>query len=886
MSLPATRFRSDGQGETSDPSVDPTLHLLIDADGAVLSFCFEKPYNGAVRGWVLAPMAALANRAFAVRFSNGREYVIASFQPASELGLWVPRDALGFAFALTTDDAEAPAGWGFSRFAEEPTNGVADEILCVRPLNERDPRQNKRRDAVLAPRTSGGAPGPYLGLAEAGQRFLGPNDEGAEFATEDARGDGPYHYRAEGDLRDFAYRLSPSIAAKRGAIGLTLAHRLDRLPWANNAIKAHARVISKVFDPAYYVRGRDDSDAAISNPLLHYVLIGWRRGRQPHILFDVEYYRSQKSCSDTDPLLDYLRFGDAEGLNPHPLIDVSYYKNAALDGVHRETSALEHYLEIGARAGLDPSAWFKGANLETGAHRDTFSFNPLIEYLENRLHHDADVMIAFDARLYRYQVEIERGRTLEIPPLVDYLKYGFRDQSIMPNILFDAQFYCEHAAVPAEMPALCHYLQEGERLGLGCHPRFSSKYYNTMRTDDDDGLSALEHALSNPRSLHASDPSMGRPIDARIFDFVNSVVSDRQSFDAENDDPFNDDRRHLERHALTSHYLHYGNFEKHASSARDVVRRAGIRIRDIELGFVVEDYIYFNPDVVDNRTSFHDYFSHYLLHGRNEKGRLIGRWQLNCDGLTLRTSTPENPLVISTDASRKDICVILHVYYPDILDELMAFAANFRTCRFDIFINIVDTKWTPEINRYIRQRIPNAFVQMSNDAGRDVGGLVRLLDNVVFDNYELIAFMHSKKSPHIAPERGDYWRKSLLRAFAGAPDIAEECVALFRDEPRVGMICAREWRSSDMGNNKEQYQALLRTLGIEPATDELDYVAGFMFATRSVIMERLHGALRHTQWESASGKGLEFHLDGQIAHGVERALPALVRDLGYQIMFR
>ena len=100
------------------------------------------------------------------------------------------------------------------------------------------------------------------------------------------------------------------------------------------------------------------------------------------------------------------------------------------------------------------------------------------------------------------------------------------------------------------------------------------------------------------------------------------------------------------------------------------------------------------------------------------------------------------------------------------------------------------------------------------------------------------------------------------------------------------MICAREWRSSDMGNNKEQYQALLRTLGIEPATDELDYVAGFMFATRSVIMERLHGALRHTQWESASGKGLEFHLDGQIAHGVERALPALVRDLGYQIMFR
>jgi hypothetical protein len=40
------------------------------------------------------------------------------------------------------------------------------------------------------------------------------------------------------------------------------------------------------------------------------------------------------------------------------------------------------------------------------------------------------------------------------------------------------------------------------------------------------------------------------------------------------------------------------------------------------------------------------------------------------------------------------------------------------------------------------------------------------------------------------------------------------------------------------------------------------------------------------EWEYGGDKELEFHMDGQIAHGVERAVPALVRQMGYEIFYR
>jgi len=109
---------------------------------------------------------------------------------------------------------------------------------------------------------------------------------------------------------------------------------------------------------------------------------------------------------------------------------------------------------------------------------------------------------------------------------------------------------------------------------------------------------------------------------------------------------------------------------------------------------------------------------------------------------------------------------------------------------------------------------------------------------------------------------------------------------MFKDEPRVGMIGAKEWRSNDMGKNIEQYERLLDLLGVKGKNRELDYLSGFMFLIRSEIVARLFATLSQLDFEFGGDKDLEFHRDGQIAHGAERALPALVREMGYEIRYR
>ena len=89
-----------------------------------------------------------------------------------------------------------------------------------------------------------------------------------------------------------------------------------------------------------------------------------------------------------------------------------------------------------------------------------------------------------------------------------------------------------------------------------------------------------------------------------------------------------------------------------------------------------------------------------------------------------------------------------------------------------------------------------------------------------------------------------------------------------------------------MGKNVEQYERLLDLLGVRGKNRELDYVSGFMFLIRADIVARLFECLRKLDFEYGGDKDLDFHIDGQIAHGVERAVPALVRQMGYEMHYR
>jgi hypothetical protein len=664
---------------------------------------------------------------------------------------------------------------------------------------------------------------------------------------------------------------------------LHLAREIERSTTVSGAVKRHASEIAPLFDPFFYLERAPDPEEAIANPLLHYVLAGWRMGVGPCALFDPAFYRRRRGEVAGDPLLDFLRFGVAADIDPHPLFDMSFYRRRWLQG-EAGLNPLEHYLELGGRERLDPSLRF-----DTARFLETYGLGveveaPLEHYAAKAAYGDFPLLPGFDAALYRYQIEVERGETLEGPAVLHYLSQGFADETVLPNLLFDPAYYRERNKLEFDGPALLHYLNEGR--ALDCHPFFSPVFYDQQRGETDPEVPALEHALEHPGAF-ISDPRMDQPIDPRLFAFVQRLVAENGAvrFHPEVYRDVSPDLDGFDDEALETHYRNHGLAEGRPGSATEALKLGAARLRDLPLGFVLDDYVSIYPDLDVYKERFVGAVCHYMLIGRQER-RLIGKWRFRIADLELDLPTRHAPVHVRSTQARVEVGVLIHAFYPELLPELIAFAQNFRNASFDIFINIVDIAWTPEVHEQVRAICPGAFVMLSNDAGRDVGGFTRLLAEIDIARYDLFAFMHSKKSPHIAPERGEYWRKGLLRAIAGSPDVASECLRMFREDPSLGMIGAAEWRSQDMGKNVEQYELLLDLLDVRGPNRDLDYVSGFMFLVRSGVVARLYETLKKLDFEYGGDKDLDFHIDGQIAHGVERATPALVRQMGYQVAYR
>jgi GT2 family glycosyltransferase len=83
----------------------------------------------------------------------------------------------------------------------------------------------------------------------------------------------------------------------------------------------------------------------INNAKKYFLSTGWKEGIDPCALFSVEYYNKNNPDTEallTNPLIHYLKFGYKKGLSPHFLIDAGYYLHKS--GLDRSCNVLKHYI--------------------------------------------------------------------------------------------------------------------------------------------------------------------------------------------------------------------------------------------------------------------------------------------------------------------------------------------------------------------------------------------------------------------------------------------------------------------------------------------------------------------------------------------------------------
>lgn len=254
--------------------------------------------------------------------------------------------------------------------------------------------------------------------------------------------------------------------------------------------------------------------------------------------------------------------------------------------------------------------------------------------------------------------------------------------------------------------------------------------------------------------------------------------------------------------------------------------------------------------------------------------RFFDRHDFEDHGLKTRPWRPEP----AGGAAIADLAVVIHVFYPDVLEVLVAALSLHRpalgtvyvTCRAEI---APEVRWLMDISGL------SFRVIVTENRGRDVRPFLQVIDQVARDGHGAILKLHTKKSPH--RHDGNVWAADLFRTLLlpRAVRLARQALGI---EQNVGLIAPAGHIlpiSPFIGENSAVLAGLAGETGISLAETRSDaFSAGTMFYIATPAAQMLAASL-HDGFEEEAAQ-----TDGTRAHGIERLVLPFLRQRGWRIL--
>ena len=189
---------------------------------------------------------------------------------------------------------------------------------------------------------------------------------------------------------------------------------------------------ARLFDYGYYLSTYPDVLMDNINPLHHYIVSGWKEGRNPHPLFDVVYYLENNPDikeSSINPLLHFMSCGWHEGRDPHPLFDIEYYLENNPDVKKTGINPLLHFIGCGWHESRDPHPLFDiEYYLENNPEIKGININPLLHFINTGWKEGRNPSRSFD--IMYYLSENQDIKEANINPLIHFVEYGSKEGRI------------------------------------------------------------------------------------------------------------------------------------------------------------------------------------------------------------------------------------------------------------------------------------------------------------------------------------------------------------------------------------------------------------------------------------------------------------------------
>lgn len=229
----------------------------------------------------------------------------------------------------------------------------------------------------------------------------------------------------------------------------------------------------------------------------------------------------------------------------------------------------------------------------------------------------------------------------------------------------------------------------------------------------------------------------------------------------------------------------------------------------------------------------------------------------------------------ATHKAAKPVCVVIHAFYPELLDEMLD-----RLAGWDIATRLIVTTTAEseaDVTARLRAHGVEADCRVFENRGRDILPFLHVANELADAGEKLVLKLHTKRSPHRVD--GDVWRQDLLDKLI-APENARSILDTFHEHPELGMV-APEGHILPMpfywGSNEANVHYLCRLMGIaevDPAHEV--FPAGSMFWARvDALRPLLDAHLDEAEFEAERGQ-----LDGTMPHAIERILGLSVREAG------
>lgn len=226
------------------------------------------------------------------------------------------------------------------------------------------------------------------------------------------------------------------------------------------------------------------------------------------------------------------------------------------------------------------------------------------------------------------------------------------------------------------------------------------------------------------------------------------------------------------------------------------------------------------------------------------------------------------------------IAVCLHLYYPDLWPTLRT-ALDAIPEVWDLYVSVPAFACTSALARIAEEHPSVRFMPCAN-RGRDVLPFLNWLDLGVFDRYDAVCKLHSKRSPHT--RQGENWLAQILESLLGAPDVIACLIEHMRSTPDLGLVgpravVIRSGHPSHRAYSSRAVDAFIKRAALPKSAMESPFFAGTMFWFRPAALATLRNLrLKTEDFTIEMGQ-----IDGTFAHAIERMIYPLTKQAGFLV---